>query len=124
MMNAVKKCIGISMIAIALCACATSTIYHGGRHVVAPARLDRLLNMVLSWPSPADVDALKGAVLIRDGGAVTQPELAIARAILRTNPRIVQTDALLFADATVRAARTQSLPPEFLGAMLLQESAY
>jgi soluble lytic murein transglycosylase-like protein len=80
--------------------------------------------MVLSWPSPADVDALKGAVLIRDGGAVTQPELAIARAILRTNPRIVQTDALLFADATVRAARTQSLPPEFLGAMLLQESAY
>jgi soluble lytic murein transglycosylase-like protein len=80
--------------------------------------------MVLSWPSPADVDALKGAVLIRDGGAVTQPELAIARAILRTNPRIVPTDALLFADATVRAARTQSLPPEFLGAMLLQESAY
>jgi soluble lytic murein transglycosylase-like protein len=78
--------------------------------------------MVLSWPSPADVDALKGAVLIRDGGAVTQPELAIARAILRTNPRIVQTDALLFADATVRAARTQSLPPEFLGGRLLQES--
>ena len=79
---------------------------------------------MLSWPSPADVDALKGAVLIRDGAPVAQPELAIARAILRTNPRIVQAEALLFADATVQAARTQSLPPEFLGATLLQESAY
>jgi soluble lytic murein transglycosylase-like protein len=80
--------------------------------------------MVLSWPAPVDVRALKGAVLIRDGALVEQPELAIARAILRTNPRIVQSVALLFADATVRAARAQSLPPEFLGATLLQESAY
>ena len=80
--------------------------------------------MVLSWPSPADVHALKGAVLIRDGARVEQPELAIARAILHTNPRILQSAALLLADATVRAARAQSLPPEFLGATLLQESAY
>jgi soluble lytic murein transglycosylase-like protein len=70
------------------------------------------------------VDALKGAVLIRDGAPVAQPELAIARAILRTNPRIAQADALLFAGATVRAARVHALPPEFLGAALLQESAY
>jgi soluble lytic murein transglycosylase-like protein len=80
--------------------------------------------MVLSWPSPANVRALKGAVLIRDGPPVVQPELAVARAILRTNPRITQAGALLLADATVRAARAQLLPPEFLGATLLQESAY
>jgi soluble lytic murein transglycosylase-like protein len=80
--------------------------------------------MVLSWPPVGDVDAIKGAMPIRDGPQVVQPELAIARAILRTNPRINQANALLFADATVRAAKTQSLAPEFLGAMLLQESAY
>jgi soluble lytic murein transglycosylase-like protein len=87
-------------------------------------RLARTLNMVLSWPSINGVDALKGALLVRDGPAVSQPELAIGRAILRTNPRIVQSDALLFADATARAARLHALPPEFLGAVLLQESAY
>ncbi len=80
--------------------------------------------MVLSWPSPAGTDALKGAVLIRDGPATEQPGLAIARGILRTNPRIVPAAALLFAGATVDAARAHSLPPEFLGATLLQESAY
>jgi soluble lytic murein transglycosylase-like protein len=79
---------------------------------------------VLSWPSPADVDALKGAVLIRDGPLVDVPELAIARAILRTNPRLAAAYALSFAGATVRAARAHALEPEFLGAMLLQESAY
>jgi soluble lytic murein transglycosylase-like protein len=63
-------------------------------------------------------------MLVRDGPPVAQPELAIARAILRTNPQIVQADALLLAAATVRAAREHSLPPEFLGAALLQESAY
>lgn len=86
--------------------------------------LARALNIALSWPSPADVDALKGAVLIRDGPSLSQPELAITRAILRTNPRLVQADALLFAGATVSAARANSLPPEFLAAALLQESAY
>jgi soluble lytic murein transglycosylase-like protein len=112
------------MAAITLCSCASPIIYHTNRHLTAPVQLDRTLNIALSWPSPADVDALKGAVLLRDGAAVSQPELAIVRAILRTNPRIVQADALLFADATTRAARNQSIPPEFLGATLLQESAY
>ncbi len=79
---------------------------------------------MLSWPSPAKVDALAGAVLVRDGGSLAQPELAIARAILRTNPRIVASYALLFAGTTADAARAQALPPEFLAATLLQESAY
>jgi soluble lytic murein transglycosylase-like protein len=73
---------------------------------------------------PGGVDALKGAVLIRDGPPVASAELAIARAILHTNPRIVAAAALLLAGATANAARANSLPPEFLGATLLQESAY
>lgn len=89
-----------------------------------PPRLVRARNLVLAWSAPTDVDALQGAVLFRDGGAVAQPSLAIARAVLRTNPRIDQSDALLLAVATTQAAREQGLPPEFLGATLLQESAY
>jgi Transglycosylase SLT domain len=107
-----------------LSSCSIPTIYHTNPRLDAPARLTRALNIALSWPSPADVDALKGAVLVRDGPPVTHPELAIARAILRTNPRIIAADALLFADATVTAALANSLPPEFLGAALMQESAY
>jgi soluble lytic murein transglycosylase-like protein len=86
--------------------------------------LERALNTVLTWPVPVDVGALKGAALLRDGPRVSEPDLAIARAILHTNPRIAQADALLFAGETVDAARANALPPEFLGATLLQESAY
>jgi soluble lytic murein transglycosylase-like protein len=86
--------------------------------------LARVLNVALSWPSPGGVDALKGAVLVRDGPRVSAPDLAIARAILRTNPRLVAGAALLFAGATVDAARSNALPPEFLAAAILQESAY
>lgn len=61
---------------------------------------------------------------LRDGPAVEQPELAIVRAILHTNPRIAQAFALLLAIETAQAARRSALPPEFLAATLLQESAY
>jgi soluble lytic murein transglycosylase-like protein len=94
------------------------------RDGVAPARLRRALNIALSWPSPSRVEALKGAMLFRDGAPVAQPDLAIARAILRTNPRMMQSFALLLAVDTVRAARRNDLPPEFLASTLLQESAY
>ncbi len=50
--------------------------------------------------------------------------LAIARAILHTNLRLEPVAALGFAGDTVRAARRHDLPPEFLAAVLLQESAY
>jgi peptidoglycan DL-endopeptidase CwlO len=62
--------------------------------------------------------------LLRDGPPVKDPALAITRAILRTNPRIAPVDALRLAAATVHAARANDLPPEFLGATLLQESAF
>jgi soluble lytic murein transglycosylase-like protein len=86
--------------------------------------LERALNIALSWPAPAKADALKGAVLLRDGPSVSAPELAIARAILRTNPRLIPVAALTFAGSTARAAQGNALAPEFLAAMLLQESAY
>jgi soluble lytic murein transglycosylase-like protein len=116
--------ISFAITVMLLYGCTTTTIYHMGRRVTAPVQLGRALNIVLSWPSPTQFDALKGAVLLRDGAPVAQPELAVTRAILHTNPRIVAADALLLAVATTRAARTQGLPPEFLGATLLQESAY
>ena len=100
------------------------TIYHTNAHVSASVHLVRALNVALSWPSPADVDALRGAVLLRDGPKVDKSDLAIARAILRTNPRLAAGAALLFAGVTVDAANAHGLPAEFLAATLLQESAY
>ncbi len=79
---------------------------------------------MLSWPAPPGVDAIKGAMPLRDGPPVGSPELALARAILHTNPRIAQAGALLLAVVTANAARRNGLPVEFLGATLLQESAY
>jgi soluble lytic murein transglycosylase-like protein len=110
--------------AISLCGCTLHTIYHTNSRSHASVRLARALNIALSWPTPVEVDALKGAVLLRDGPSLAQPELAISRAILRTNPRLIAGAALLFAGATTNAARANSLPPEFLAATLLQESAY
>jgi soluble lytic murein transglycosylase-like protein len=55
---------------------------------------------------------------------VKDPVLALTRAILRTNARLAPIDALQLAGATVHAAHAQELPPEFLGATLLQESAF
>ncbi len=63
-------------------------------------------------------------MLLRDGAPVSAPELAITRAILRTNRRLVPADALFFAVLTAQAAHANLLPPEFLAAALLQESAY
>lgn len=84
----------------------------------------RVVNGSLSWPRPSHVDAIIGDRIIADGPRVPSVTLAIARAILRTNPRITAIGSLQLAEATVRAARSQGLPPEFLAATILQESAY
>ena len=107
-----------------LCGCLPSTFERSHAARTPRIQLDRAHNVSLSWPSPPRVDALIGARLFEDGPAVSYPEIAITRAILRTNPRVEPVFALVLADATVRAARRESLPPEFLGATLLQESAY
>jgi soluble lytic murein transglycosylase-like protein len=91
---------------------------------IAIANIDRTLNFALSWPRPGGVDALIGARLFEDGPRTRTPEIAITRAILRTNPRITAIGALRLADATARDARIQQLDPGFLAAAILQESAY
>jgi soluble lytic murein transglycosylase-like protein len=80
--------------------------------------------MVLSWPAIPYADTLAGGVPIRDGPPQTDPSLAIARAVLHTNPRIEPAAALLLSVVTAREARANDLPPEFLAATLLQESAF
>jgi peptidoglycan DL-endopeptidase CwlO len=91
---------------------------------LAIPNVKRAVNVALSWPAPLQVDALVGARLLEDGDGAQSPQLAIARAILRTNPRITAIGSLELAGATVRAARSHALPPEFLAATILQESAY
>lgn len=86
--------------------------------------MSRALDVALSRPFPSAAGALAGGRLLRDGAPVRQPALAIARAILRTNPRVAESYALLLAIVTAEAARAHDLPPEFLAATLLQESAY
>ncbi len=81
-------------------------------------------NSALSWHAPAYADTLFGMRLLRDGPPGVDPVLAIARAVLRTNPQIAPADALHLAGETARAASANALPPEFLAATLLQESAF
>jgi peptidoglycan DL-endopeptidase CwlO len=62
--------------------------------------------------------------LLHDGAPTSSRTLAITRAVLRTNPRLSPIDALQLSYATVEAARSNGLSPEFLAATLLQESAF
>ncbi|MGR4065488.1 MAG: lytic transglycosylase domain-containing protein [Vulcanimicrobiaceae bacterium] len=80
--------------------------------------------MALSWPAPGTADELVGARVLEDGGLLASPQLALTRAILHTNQRIAPVAALELAGTTIRAARAARIQPEFLGATLLQESAY
>lgn len=83
-----------------------------------------LVNATLSWPRERSLHGLLGARFVIDGGRVHHQAQAIGRAIMMTNPRIESENALYFAIVTARAARRNALPPLFLGATLLQESAY
>jgi len=107
-----------------LCACVPTTFERAPTHPFERAHLDRTLNVALSWPSPFDVDALTGARIFEDGPRVRSRVIAVTRAVLRTNARISPIWAMTLADASVRAARRHALPPEFLAATLLQESAF
>lgn len=84
-----------------------------------------LLDVALRWPDDrADRDVIYGARPLYDGPPVATPSLAIARAILHTDLRIQPLAALRLATETAIAARRNGVPPEFLAALLLQESAY
>jgi soluble lytic murein transglycosylase-like protein len=117
---------GVATIAAALlCGCGLSTSERTTPHAfLAIPQLRRTLNVALSWPSPAYADTLEGARLFEDGTSAGSARVALTRAILLVNPRITAIGALQLADATVRVAARDRLPPEFLGATLLQESAF
>jgi soluble lytic murein transglycosylase-like protein len=119
------KTVIVLAVAALLCGCSASTFDRTTpvRQLAIP-NVDRAVNDALSWPAPSELDALAGDRPIEDGGALRAPELAIARAILRTNPRITAGGSLALAGVTMRAARRAGLPPEFLAATILQESAY
>ena len=106
-----------------LCDCTQSTFAARAPYLAKPD-VHRTVNTALSWPAPQRVDALYGARLLVDGPATTYPTLALTRAILHTNQRIDAANALMLAGATVRDAHVDKLPAEFLGATILQESAY
>lgn len=83
-----------------------------------------IVDEALSWHAPAYSPSIAGMRLLRDGPRTSSPALAITRAILRTNPRLSPVDALRLAAVTVTSAQRNALPPEFLAATVLQESAY
>jgi soluble lytic murein transglycosylase-like protein len=59
-----------------------------------------------------------------DAGRTARPNVKLAREALRANPRLAPIDALLLATDVVDAAEDHGLPVGFLGATLLQESAF
>ena len=83
-----------------------------------------IVDQALSWHTPAYTPWIAGMRPLRDGPRTPNAELAITRAILHTNPRLAPVDALRLAGVTVASARRNALPPEFLAATVLQESAY
>ena len=83
-----------------------------------------MVDAARSWHLPQYADAMYGLRPLQDGPPSRSPTLAIARTILRTNPQLAPLDALALAYETVSDARAQGLPPEFVAATLLQESAY
>ena len=122
-MRPLRAIIGLSWALLCACGAPPSGGYPRGAAELPVAA--HLFNVASRWPSnPPDRDGLYGARPVYDGAAMPKPELAIARAILHTNVQIAPADALLFARATVLDARARGLPPEFLAATLLQESAY
>jgi soluble lytic murein transglycosylase-like protein len=67
---------------------------------------------------------MRGLRLLMDAGPKAPLNVKVAREVLRTNPRLGQVDALLLATDTIDAASARGLPPAFLAATLLQESAF
>jgi hypothetical protein len=87
-------------------------------------RIEGLRDAALSWHIPPAVAALRGLRLVMDAGRKAPLGAKIGREVMRTNPRLDAVDALLLGADAVLAARANDLPPPFLAATLLQESAF
>jgi soluble lytic murein transglycosylase-like protein len=87
-------------------------------------RIDVLRDAALSWHIPASAPLIRGARIYMDAPLRSGQLSATVRSIMRTNPRLSGFDALVLAEHTLRAARTNGIDPGFLAATLLEESAY
>jgi len=89
-----------------------------------PVRIDVLRAHALAWHIPPMVKTIRGLRLLLDARPGSGTVLATVHSIARVNPRLSAMDALTLADLTVNAAHAHRVPPFFLAATLLQESAY
>jgi soluble lytic murein transglycosylase-like protein len=89
-----------------------------------PVRIEGLRDAALSWHIPPAVPVMRGLRLLMDAGPRAPASVRLAREALRSNPRLAPVDALLLSTRTLEAARRRHLSPWFLGATLLQESAF
>ncbi|HEX3469134.1 MAG TPA: lytic transglycosylase domain-containing protein [Candidatus Elarobacter sp.] len=90
----------------------------------APVRIEGLRDAALSWHIPPPVTVMRGLRLVMDAGRTASAGAKIGREAMRTNPRLNAVDALLLGADVIGAARANDLPPPFLAATLLQESAF
>ncbi len=87
-------------------------------------RIDGVRDAALSWHIPPPVAVMRGLRLVMDAGRTAPPSMKVAREVMRTNPRIGAVDALVLSTTVLATARERGLPPAFLAATLLQESAF
>jgi soluble lytic murein transglycosylase-like protein len=87
-------------------------------------RIEGLRDAALSWHIPPPVTTMRGLRLVMDAGRKAPLVAKIGREAMRANPRLDAVDALLLAADVRAAARANDLPPAFLAATLLQESAF
>jgi hypothetical protein len=87
-------------------------------------RIEGLRDAALSWHIPPAVTVIRGLRLVMDAGRKAPPGAKIGREAMRTNPHLGAVDALLLGADAILAARANDLPPPFLAATLLQESAF
>ena len=106
---------------MALCACAAPAPRGTANTTVF---IPAVREAALSWHLPEYANALYGLRPLQDGPPTRSATIAITRAILHTNVEIAPLDAFALAGETESAARANGLPPEFLAATLLQESAF
>lgn len=87
-------------------------------------RVAGVRDALLSWHIPQPIGALRGARLLVDAPRPVSPSGALARSIMRSNPRLDTLDALRLAIDAQLSARAAHLNADFFGATILQESAF
>lgn len=91
---------------------------------LSEVRVGGVRDALLSWHIPIAVPTLRGARLLADAPRPASPALALARSIVRSNPRLGPLDALRLAIDAQLSARSARLNANFFGATILQESAF